>query len=234
MNQEIKQIVETLPVAARKWLRRTLPEDYKLPGSITIKQDGEMEIRGRWTPFKAEGIYKSPPLSFIWRANLQMMRGVWITAEDGHSAAEGWGGAKLWGVIPMGRRADPEVLSTQVVRNVGEIPWIPMLALADSSLEWTESGDNAFEVRTNAGLTPVTVRFDVSESGDVILAHSLARPYDVPGGYEDAPWTVEFGDHHRIGGIRMPGKGVATYHKEEGDWEYFRARIMDVSLETVD
>ncbi len=33
--------------------------------------------------------------------------------------------------------------------------------------------------------------------------------------------------------IRMPGTGAATYHKKEGDWEYFRARILDVSLETV-
>lgn len=232
MNQDYEKIIKTMPPAVQRWLRRSLPEDFELRDSITIKQEGEMELRGNWTPFRAEGIYKSPPLSFIWRANFRMMRGVWIVAEDGHSGAKGWGGAKLWGVFPMGSRADPEVLVTQIVRNVGELPWIPLLALADSSLEWTGSDENAFEIRTSAGSAPVLVRFDVDEGGDVIRAHSPARPYDVPGGYEDAPWTIEFGDHRRIGGIRMPGTGVATYHKEEGDWEYFRARIMDVSLET--
>jgi hypothetical protein len=232
MNSEIKQIVETLPSAACRWLQNSLPEDFGLPSSVAIEQEGEMEIRGSWTSFKATGIYKSPPLSFNWQARLKMMPGVWIVAEDGHLGDQGWGGAKLWGVIPMGKRTDPEVLATQLVRNVGELPWIPGLALADTSLEWSSIDDGAFELRTGRGNDDLVVRFELNEGGDVIRAFSQARPYDVPDGYQEAPWSVEYGDHRRFGGIRMPGTAVATYHKEDGDWEYFRARIIDISLET--
>jgi len=35
-----------------------------------------MDIRGRWIPFKATWIYAASPLSFNWRARLQMLLGL--------------------------------------------------------------------------------------------------------------------------------------------------------------
>ena len=76
-----------------------------------------MEIRGRWTPFEASGVYRAAPLSFSWRARLRMLPGVWIVGEDGHRAGEGWGSARLWGTIPIGipMLAGPGTISTVVI-----------------------------------------------------------------------------------------------------------------------
>lgn len=193
-----------------------------------------MEIRGRWTPFSAEGVYDGPPLSFNWRARLQMMPGVWIVAEDGHASGEGWGGARLWGLVPMGKRTDPEVLTVQLVRNIGEVAWLPELALADPELAWEAAGENAFEVRSAAakGLSEereVVVRFEVNEQGEVVSAYSSSRPYDVPGGYEEAPWRYDFSDYRNFGGTRLPSAAVATYERSDGPWEYFRCRVTSVA-----
>ena len=97
-----------------------------------------MDIRGTWTPFTASGVYSAPPLSFNWRARLRPLPGVRIVAEDGHLDGQGWGGAKLWGVIPMCKRTDPQVLASQLVRNLAELAWVPSLALADPSLVWAQ------------------------------------------------------------------------------------------------
>ena len=107
MNQkELKKINmtlrTTLPPVTRRWLDHVLPENVVVPSQIQIKQEGSMDIRGRWTPFTAEGIYEGAPLSFNWRARLRMLPGIWIISEDGHSNGENWGGARLWGVSPMG------------------------------------------------------------------------------------------------------------------------------------
>lgn len=226
----------SLPTAVQRWLDRALPQDLDLPTSIRIEQEGTMEIRGRWTPFKATGVYKAPPLSFNWRARFRMLPGVWIVAEDGHQGGQGWGSARLWGVIPMGKRTDPEVLATQRVRNLAELAWFPSFVLADSTLTWTEAGETAFEVRSHAGDQEVMVRFEMNTQGDVIRAHSPSRPYDVPGGYAEAPWYCkfsdhrEFGNHRRFGGVRIPATAVATFEKSEGPWEYFRGRITSVSI----
>jgi hypothetical protein len=189
-----------------------------------------MEIRGSWTPFTASGVYKAPPLSFNWRARFRMLPGVWIVAEDGHLDGQGWGSARLWGVIPMGERTDPEVLATQLVRNLGELAWLPAFVLADSSLKWTGAGETAFEVRGSAGDREVMVRFEISDQGDLLRAHSPARPYDVPGGYAEAPWFYEFSDHREFGGVRIPAEAVAAFDKGDGPGEYFRGRITAVTF----
>jgi hypothetical protein len=201
-----------------------------------------MEIRGRWTPFTAEGVYDGPPLSFKWTARLRMLPGVWIVAEDGHSKGEGWGSARLWGLVSMGKRADPEVLVVQLVRNIAELAWLPELALADPELAWEAAGVNAFEIRSGAGAglseerlseeREIVVRFEVNDEGDVTSAFSSFRPYDVPGGYEEAPWHIDYSDHRDFGGIRLPSAAVATYERSDGAWEYFRCRVTSVARTT--
>lgn len=220
----------SLPTAARRWLDRALPPDLDLPSSIRIEQEGTMEIRGRWTPFTATGIYEAAPLSFNWQARFRMLPGVWIVAEDGHQAAQGWGRARLWGIIPMGERTDPEVLTSQLVRNLGELPWFPSFALIDPSLVWVDAGESVFEVHTSARDRDVMVRFEIDDQGDVIRAHSPSRPYDVSGGYAEAPWSYEFSDHRGFGGVRIPSAAVAMFEKGDGPWEYLRCRVLSVAF----
>ncbi len=220
---------DSLPSAAQRWLDRALPQDYEIPSSILIEQEGTMDIRGRWTPFRATGEYKASPLSFDWKARLQVLPGVWILAEDGQKDGQGWGGARLWGMIPMGKRTDPEVLAGQMVRNLGELPWLPAFALADPSLNWNDLDESTFEVRWSIGDQEVMVRFEINGKGDVIRAYSPARVYDIPGGYAEAPWQYEFGDHQEFSGVWIPGTAVASFEKSDGRWEYFRGRITAVT-----
>ena len=189
-----------------------------------------MDIRGTWTPFQASGVYKAPPLSFNWRARFRMLPGVWIVAEDGHLDGQGWGSSRLWGIIPMGKHTDPEVLTTQLVRNLGELAWLPSFVLADSTLTWADAGETAFEVRNSAGDQEVMVRFELNEQDDVIRASSPARPYDVPGGYAEAPWRYEFSDHREFGRVRIPATGVASFEKGDKAGEYFRGKIRSVTF----
>jgi hypothetical protein len=222
----------SLPNSAQSWLNRALPLDFDLPSSIRIEQEGAMEVRGNWTPFTARGVYKAPPLSFNWQARFRILPGVWLVVEDGHLAGQGWGNAKLWGVISMGKRTDPEVLLTQLVRNLAELAWVPAFALADPTLSWSDAGERAFEVRATGGDREIIVRFAVDEKGDVIRAYSPARPYDVPGGYAEAPWYYQFSEHREFAGVRIPSTGVATFEKASGPQEYFRGRIVSVSYGT--
>jgi len=46
----------SLPTAAQRWLDRALPQDFDLPSSIQIEQEGTMDIRGKWTSFWASGV----------------------------------------------------------------------------------------------------------------------------------------------------------------------------------
>ena len=132
----------------------------------------------------------------------------------------------------MGSRTDPQVLTSQMVRNLGELPWLPSFVLADPNLRWSEAGENAFEVRWSAGEQEVMVRFEINQQGDVVRAFSPSRPYDVPGGYSAAPWHYEFSDHQELAGVRIPTAAVALFEKDDGPWEYFQGRITSLTFET--
>jgi hypothetical protein len=189
-----------------------------------------MDVRGSWKPFEASGLYEADPLAFAWRARLKMLPGVWILAEDGHRQGVGWGGARLWGVLSMGRRTDPEVLKTQLVRNLAELAWLPALALADPALKWSDAGANAFEVACTSGGQEGNVRFELSQQGDIVVAHSPARPFDEAGGYAEAPWRYDFSHHRQLGGVRLPVEGVATYEKPDGPWQYMKVTVIAAQI----
>ena len=217
-----------LPTAAQRWLDRAFPEGRQVPTAVRIGQEGSMEIRGRWAPFTATGIYQAMPLSFDWRARLRLLPGVWIVAEDGQRAGQGWGRARLWGILPMGERTGAEVMRSQLVRNLAELPWLPPFALVDAGLTWIDVGASEFQVRYHVDGQEAAVHFSVDDQGDVTRAYSPSRPYDVPDGYAEAPWYYEFSEHREMGGMRIPTAANAAFEKRDGLWEYLRLKITAV------
>ena len=217
-----------LPLAARRWLDAAVPSGIPDRSRVWVGQRGSMDADGRWLSFTGTGTYEARPLSYEWRARLRLMLGVWALVKDGYSEGEGWGGAWLYGIKSMGQRTGPEVLVTQVIRNLAELAWVPDLARAEPTLRWSDAGERAFGISRPAGEREVTVRFEIDDQGDVIRASSRARPYDVPGGYAEAPWHCDFGDPRDFGGVRIPSSVTATYDRDDGPWEYFRGEVTSV------
>lgn len=220
----------TLPKNVRRWLDKVSPVEISIPKKLVNTQEGEMDIRGKWIPFTAQTVYQSQPFSFAWRAKFKVMPGVWLVAKDGHNSASGWGGAKLWGIIPMGGRTDPEVLTMQVVRSLAELPWNFQLLLALPNLTWNDSDDTTFEVRSIFEGQEVSVSFELNGENEIIRAFGK-RHYDVPDDFVEAGWQYEFSDYGEYEGVHIPTSAVARYDKPDGVWEYWRGRITSVVVE---
>jgi hypothetical protein len=224
---EAPQPIE-FPAAARRWLDASVPANAPDRSRIWVGQRGSLDANGRLLSFKGTATYEARPLSYDWRARLKLMFAVWALVKDGYSEDEAWGGAWLYGFKSMGERKGPEVLVTQMIRNLAELVWTPDLARAEPSLRWSDAGERAFKISRSAGEREVTVRFDIDDRGDVIRASSEFRPYDIPDGYAEAPWHCDFGDPREFGGIRMPSSVTATYDREDGPWEYFHGEVTSV------
>lgn len=55
-----------------------------------------------------------------------------------------------------------------------------------------------------------------------------SRPYDVSGGYAEAPWSYKFSDHREVGGMWIPSAAIAMFERSDGPWEYFRCSVTSV------
>jgi hypothetical protein len=224
----------TLPSNVRRWLDRCVPVHAPVPERVLNSQEGEIEVRGKWMRFTAKTVYDRQPFALQWTANIRIMPGVWAVAKDGHDGKTGWGGAKVWGVVPMGGRTGPEVFSMQFVRSLAELPWAPQFVLGLPDLTWSDTSDTSFEVRSGAERQQFAVTFELDDEGEVTRASST-RPYDIPGGFVEAPWRCEFSNYLSHEGVRVPGSAVATYEKSGGDWTYWRGRttlMKDTSTRT--
>jgi len=214
-----------LPVNVRRWLDHSFPSDMPIPKRIINTQEGEIDVRDKWVPFTADTVYDRDLFAFVWRARLKVLPGMWVVAEDGHDGEKGWGGSKLWGIIPMGGRTDSEVFRMQLIRSLAELPWIPQFALAIPGLEWKDTNDNSFEVRTVVGNQEVSVSFKLNRDNEITQASSK-RHYDVPDGFVEVPWRVDFSDYREFGSVRFPASAVATYEKSDGQWVYWKGKIV--------
>jgi hypothetical protein len=218
----------SLPPNVRRWLDHALPSDIPANNKISNSQEGEMDVRGRWTSFTATTTYESQPFSFRWQARLKVMPVVWVSAEDWHDATSGGGSARMWGFIPMGGRQDGEAFLMQVVRNLAELPWKPAFTLSMPELTWQDTGDSAFEVSLEVSNQVARVNFQMNEQDEVIQASSR-RHYDVPDGYVEVPWQIAYADYQPFDGVLLPTRAEAAYHLENGSWTYWRGQITSVN-----
>jgi len=209
---------------ARRWLDACLPVEAPTPERILNTQEGQIDVRGKWLQFAAETRYDLRSFGYGWRARIAVMPGVWVVAKDGHDGATGWGGAKLWGILPAGGLTGPEVFKMQLMRHFAELPWMPEQALALPGVVWTDRDDGGFELKAEVGGASASVRFDLSSDGDIARASGL-RAYDVPDGFVEAPWRCDYSEHTEFSGVRVPARAVSTYEKADGEWTYWRARL---------
>lgn len=222
----------SLPTNVKRWLDRSVPADTPVPERVANTQTGEIQVRGRWMTFTAATSYDRDPFAFRWVARIGILPGVTVVAEDAHNGSAGWGGSRLWGLIPMGSRNGREVFGMQLVRHLAEFPWMPQLALGMPDLIWSDTGDSTFQVSidTAGHVEAVTFTLDLQ---DRVISATSNRAYDVPGGFEQAPWRCEFSGHRSFGDIEMPEEATSTYSKDDGEWPYWRCKVATTTSEHI-
>ncbi|MBU2985634.1 hypothetical protein KO528_09760 [Saccharophagus degradans] len=214
----------TLPSNVQRWLAESLPSEPITNKPAMLEQKGEIYVRDKWLPFNASSRYSKNLENFQWDASIKVAFGVWVNAEDGHNQSEGWGGAKMWGVIPLGGLRGKQVHQMQVSRSLAELAWNPQIVQTTSGITWANTGPSSFSATKKIGEDSVTVNFELNQANEVIRAAGN-RFIEVDDTFKEMQWDYKFANHTAINGIKIPLNAVATYYKPEGPWEYFRVTI---------
>ncbi len=230
-------IAADLPPAARRWLEAAIH-----PSPVPTGDDPgptRLHVRGsicrapgsRWMDWKGRQSFDAGRLGFRWQARLRLARVAWIDAEDRLDVDGGYGGARLFGVVPVGSARGPEVTRSQLVRNLAELAFAPLAASRARGLVWSADGEGAFTLAAPAIDSDATVRVTVDDAGDVQMARSPDRPRDQGRlGYLHEPYRLDF-DHHerRSSGERVPMRASGTFETADGDWPYWQFEVLDGS-----
>jgi hypothetical protein len=178
--------------------------------------------------WKGQQTFEPDRLGFRWRARIQLGRFLWVDAEDWLDAKGGYGGARLLGIIPAGSAQGPEVTRSQVVRNLAELAFAPMVATRAQDLVWSADGE-ALKLTAPAVDPEALVRLTIDQNGDVRSARSPDRPReDRRAGFLHEPYRLEFDDHTRVAsGARIPLTATGTFETVGGDWTYWRYEVVD-------
>lgn len=223
------------PPAARRWLaaaihEATVPTDGD-PGPTRLHVRGSIcrAPGGSWMDWEGHQSFETDGLGFRWQARLRLARLAWIDAEDRLDAEGGYGDARLLGLIPLGSDRGPEVTRLQLVRNLAELAFAPLVASRARGLVWSEDGDDAFTLAAPGIDADAAVRFSVDEAGDVRSARSPDRPRpNGRAGYLHEPYRLEFDRHERrSSGERIPLHASGTFETANGDWPYWRFEVLN-------
>jgi hypothetical protein len=91
-------------------------------------------------------------------------------------------------------------------------------------------GNQAVEVTTMAAGSPVGIRIDFDEAGDISTVSTPARARLVTGTAVDTAWAGRVADYATIGGIRIPTRAEVGWELPDGPFVYWQSTITDIEL----
>jgi hypothetical protein len=223
------------PPAARRWLEAAIHQatvpTHDAPGPTRLHVRGSIcrAPGGRWTDWEGHQSFGAAGLGFRWQARLRLAWVAWVDAEDRLDGEGGYGGARLFGVVPVGSAHGPDVTRSQLVRNLAELAFAPLAASRALGLVWSADGDDVFALAAPGIDADAVVRFTVDAAGDVRSAWSPDRPREHGrSGYLHEPYRLAFDGHERLSsGERIPLRASGTFETADGDWPYWRFEVLD-------
>lgn len=214
-----------LPEAARRYLGAAIGPDAPLAEAVRLRMHGEIRLKG-WCPFRAEQVIRSDG-AMIWRATVRM-GGLPVMGYDRLIEGRGALDWRILGLIPVMRRAGPDITRSAIGRALGERVWLPS-ALVPPDAAWSEAGEGTVTVTVTAWDETVPLTLRIGEDG-APTALSFPRWGDPDGTgfrWEQFGGRVEEMAWH--GGYWIPSRLVVGWFFDqprfEDDGAFFRCEI---------
>jgi len=223
-----RDMLASLPPVIQKWLERSGAIGKPLVFTAHIRQKGEMRTKpdGNWASFEAEQWNTVDKPGFLWRTVMQIGPGIDIVGRDKYMDGHGNMLIKLLALVPIADAKGPETDQGSMLRNLGEICWMPAAALRDY-IRWEQPDSlSAKATMTHEGITASGIfRFDAA--GDMV-SFEARRYYDRKEGATLENWLVTNTAFGKFEGIRMPVKSEVTWKLAGGNFTWLKLEIVGV------
>ena len=225
---------DQLPAPVARYFRRTLREGQPVIRSACVSQEGEIcREEDAWSPFEATQYFSAHPPAFVWDATVRMTSLMKVRLRDAYVAGDGSMQAKILSLVPLVDASKTAELNMGALqRYLAEAAWFPTALLPGPAMKWSAIDANrALATLTDSGTT-VSMEFRFNGSGEITGVFTPGRYRAVNGKYELTPWRGTFRNYQEREGVRIPFEAEAVWQLPEGDFPYWKGRIIDVEYRT--
>jgi len=118
----------------------------------------------------------------------------------------------------------------ELLRFLAESVWFPTVLLPGGCVRWEEVDYSTATAVLRDRDREVSTTFHFNDKDEIERA-STQRYRLVEGGYKLVSWTGYYGDYRRMGGILLPTEARVVWNLPDGDFEYWRGRLMGIEYE---
>jgi len=186
---------------------------------------------GRASRFTSIQTISVRPRAFVWDAAIAMLPVIPVCIRDTYVGGKGGIEGRAGGLVPVVHQSGtPELASGALARWLGEAVWLPSALLPGDGLAWEAIDDRSARATLTDRGTKVSMVAHFGPAGEIVRI-TADRYRDVGGRGVLTPWIIELGDYVRTSGMMVPTSGSAGWELPEGRFEYWKARIVDISYE---
>ena len=219
-----------VPPVIRKWLSRSNVIGKPVYQTVYLKQTGEMRTTpdGKWMSFQAEQWSNSSKPEFIWKTNVSMYPGIFMSGRDKFINGEGNMLIKLFSIFTVVDSKGPEINQGACLRYLGELVWFPY-AVLNKIYIWEEIDPVTAKITLKQDDISVSGIYKFTEEGD-FLSFEAERYYDRKEGATLEKWFVSVieNGYKDFQGIRIPAKLSVIWKLKEGDFNWLNLEITDI------
>jgi len=226
---ELKDL-EGLPEPVQKWLEGAGVVGQEKIKFVRMLQEAEMRLNpgGRWMSLNAEQYVTVEQPGFIWQARINAAPLVHISGRDVYKEGRGNMLIKPLSLVTIADETGFQIDQGTLVRYLAEMVWFPTAAISNF-ITWEEIDENSARAIIRHGNIRVSGVFTFSNAGDPV-SFSARRFGEFNGKFRMEPWTVVMKDHKELDGFRIPTAGEITWELEEGDFTWYKFKVMEIEF----
>jgi len=221
-----------LPLVIKKWMYRSNIIGRPLYQIVNLKQEGEMRTSpdGKWMSFHAEQWSSVFKPGFIWKADVSMFPGIFMSGRDKYADGEGNMLIKLLSLITVVDSKGEKINQAAFLRYIGEMVWFPYAVTNDIYL-WEEIDSFTAKISSKQMNTDVSGIYKFTEEGD-FLSFQARRYYEREEGATLEDWLViaDVNGYREFEGIRIPAKLSVIWKLKDGDFNWLNLEITDAGF----
>lgn len=226
-----KDMIAHLPAVVQKWLEHSNIIGKDFIYTVHLYQTGVMRtnLNGKWMNFNAEQWFKTEEPGFIWKADVKVAPGIFLSGRDKFENGKGNMLIKLLSIINVVDAKGKEIDHAAMVRYLSEIVWFPSAALSNF-IQWKQIDLYSAEAVMNYGGINVSGIFKFNADYDII-SFEAKRYFNRKTGATLEDWLIQIEPtgYKEFYGIRIPGVASVTWKLKEGDFTWLRLQITDIN-----